>query len=549
MSPLHQARINYQPVLPKCLQPLEKLSIVSGKKIALEQNEEIAAQFPHTFEQPLLSFKSGEGHEHRPLRVGVVLSGGQAAGGHNVISGLFDALKRLNPASQLIGFCDGPGGIVKNKTIEITESFLRPYRNQGGFDMIGSGRTKIETDEQFQAAEQTVKTLKLDGLVVIGGDDSNTNAALLAEYFKNHQVKCNVIGVPKTIDGDLKNEAIEISFGFDSACKTYSEIIGNILRDALSAKKYYYFIKLMGRSASHITMECAFQTHPNMALIGEEIEAKGSTLAEIVGEMCDLVCKRSAQGKDYGAILIPEGIVEFIPEVKKLISELNALLAPDRPHQKKMESFSSVKEGIDYIAKHLSTSSMQCLKMFPQDIQLQLTMDRDPHGNVQVSKIETERLVISMVEKELEVRTKSGKYQGKFSSQPLFCGYEGRSCYPSNFDSQYCYALGHVAALLLDADKTGYMSALQGIAKPVEEWKAAGVPLVSMMHMEQRQGKMKPVIKKALVELNGKPFAMFKKQREAWMLADDYTSPGPIQFGGPKELTESTVLTLQYEAE
>jgi pyrophosphate--fructose-6-phosphate 1-phosphotransferase len=546
MSPLQKARVLYHPVLPRSLEKLASLAAVAEGKV--EAQEKIATQFPHTHGQPLLRFKQGAAElHHRPLAVGVVLSGGQAAGGHNVIAGLFDALKKLNPSSRLIGFCEGPSGIIKDKTLEITEQLLYPYRNQGGFDMIGSGRTKIETEEQFQAAEHTVKSQKLDGLVIVGGDDSNTNAALLAEYFRHRQVNCSVVGVPKTIDGDLKNALIEVSFGFDSACKTYSEIIGNILRDALSAKKYYYFIKLMGRSASHIAMECAFQTRPNLALIGEEIEAEGNTLAEVVAKICDLISLRATKGKNYGAILIPEGIVEFIPEVKLLISELNALLAPDRPHQAKIDQFATREEGVDYAMKFLSTSAVKCFSQLPKSIQIQLMEDRDPHGNVQVSKIETERLLMEMVERELLKRAQAGSYNGKFSGQPLFCGYEGRSCFPSNFDSQYCYALGFVAALLVDGGHTGYMSAVQDLTQAVESWRAAGVPITSMMHLEMRHGQPKPVIKKALVDLKGKPFAEFKQQRDHWVLHDEYTSPGPIQFAGPKELSESITFTLKLE--
>lgn len=550
ISPLQQARLQYKPVLPKILQKLDQLTpipLTNKSNPSHSDSEKLGTLFPKTIDQPVINFQPGKSSKPNAVRVGVVLSGGQAPGGHNVISGLFDALKILNVESRLFGFVNGPSGIIQNKSIEITEKLLAAYRNQGGFDIIGSGRTKIETAEQFLAVESTIKALHLDGLVIIGGDDSNTNAALLAEHFKARDIHCSVVGVPKTIDGDLKNEYLEISFGFDTACKTYSEIIGNILHDAISAKKYYYFIKLMGRSASHITLECALQTHPNMALIGEEIEQERKTLQDITNEICDLICARAFQGKDYGALLIPEGIIEFIPEFKQLISELNSLLAFERPHYKKIETFSSPQESIDYIMKFLGTGSVKCFKSLPKEIQTQLMLDRDPHGNVQVSKIETERLFIEMVNKELKKRKLADKYKGKFSAQPLFCGYEGRSCFPSNFDSQYCYALGYVAALLIDNHATGYMSSVSQLTRPVEEWQISGIPLISMMNLEQRQGKLKPVIRKALVDLKGNPFALFKTAREKWASQDDYRYPGPIQFFGPKELTDATVFTLTAE--
>jgi pyrophosphate--fructose-6-phosphate 1-phosphotransferase len=546
LSLLQRLRMEYKPKLPLILTKIESLAIEDQSGLRAPE-EQLRSLFPKTFSQPLLSFKEGTKKTHAPLKVGIVLSGGQAPGGHNVISGLFDALKKLNAHSQLFGFLDGPSGIVENRHIEITEHLLAPYRNQGGFDLIGSGRTKIETDEQFQAAYKTAKELDLDGLVIVGGDDSNTNAAVLAEYFLERRVKTKVIGVPKTIDGDLKNDYIETSFGFDSASKTYSEIIGNILRDTLSAKKYYYFIKLMGRSASHLTLECALQTHPNLALISEEIEAQNKTLKDLTIQISDLITERAKQGKDYGVILIPEGIIEFIPEFKGLIRELNNLMAPDKPHVSMMEKMASKEEKAAYVSKQLSPSSLQCFESIPLEIQAQLLIDRDPHGNVQVSKIETERLFIEMVKKELKNRQKKGEYKGKFSAQPLFCGYEGRSCFPSNFDCQYCYALGYGAAVLIDAGVTGYMSCVQDLFAPPEEWQVAGVPLVSMMHLEERHGKSKPVIRKALVNLDGEAFAAFKEQRGRWRLNDEYHTPGPIQFFGPHALTEATTLTLEYE--
>ncbi len=494
--------------------------------------EEVQALFPMIKGQRILRFKAGESPQSfEPMRVGVVLSGGQAAGGHNVISGLFDALKKLNPNSQLIGFLDGPAGIINKQTMELSTENIEPFRNQGGFDLLGSGRTKIETPEQFAASAKTVESLDLDGLVVIGGDDSNTNAALLAEYFRSKGLKTTVTGVPKTIDGDLKNQYVEVSFGFDTACKTYSEIIGNIMRDTLSAKKYWYFIKLMGRSASHITLECALQTCPNIALIGEELEAKEMTLQQVVTQMTDIVVERSNAGKDYGVALVPEGIIEFIPEVKKLIAELNDLLADGAKAN---------------VAEQLSDAPAACFESLPKEIQSQLLLDRDPHGNVQVSKIETERMLIAMVEQELQKRS---DYKGKFNTQPIFCGYEGRSGLPSNFDSQYCYALGHVAALLINHQATGYICSVQDLTLPVEDWKISGVPLISMIHLEQRKGKMKPVIEKALVELEGPVFAAFSDRRERWKAENAYRFPGPIQFFGPPELTEAITLTLDYEKE
>lgn len=549
-SRLQQYRLNFQPSLPKILQQLVSLHSTPSKQISadsVKDHDELSKLFPKTIDQPLLSFHVDESLQHRPLKVGVVLSGGQAAGGHNVISGLYDALKKLNFESRLFGFLNGPAGIVDNKFIELDIDKIAPYRNMGGFDMIGAGRTKIETVEQFQAAEKTIRDLDLDGLVIVGGDDSNTNAALLAEYFIGRNVKTRVIGVPKTIDGDLKNEEIEISFGFDTACKTFSEYIGNVLRDALSARKYYFFIKLMGRSASHIALECALQTHPNLTLIGEEIEAKKQTVKEITSALCNLISTRSVQGKDYGVVLIPEGIIEFIPECRALVGELNHLMSPDQPHSAQMEALSTGEEKVAYISKQLSESSVHCLNSMPLEIQKQLLLDRDPHGNVQVSKIETERLFIETVKAELSNRKKAGAYKGKFSPQPLFCGYEGRSCFPSNFDAQYCYALGHVAALLIDCGATGYLAAVQHLGDPVENWQILGLPLTGLMNIEMRKGKPKPVIRKALVDLSGTPFSVFKEQRDNWLNEDRYRYPGPIQFFGPSELTDDVTMTLKLE--
>lgn len=546
LSQLQQLRLQYQPSLPDILQEIGNLSAISRNN-SLQVNEKLENEFPKTFKQPFLTFSKGKNNSHNLKRVGVVLSGGQAPGGHNVIAGLFDALKKLNPNSRLFGFLNGPGGIIKNKSIEITADLLVPYRNQGGFDLIGSGRTKIETPEQFEAAEIAVKALDLDGMVIIGGDDSNTNAAHLAEFFLKTGCKTVVVGVPKTIDGDLKNEEIEISFGFDTACKIYSEIIGNILRDSLSAKKYYFFIKLMGRSASHVALECALQTHPNLALISEEVQEQSKTLHQITLEIADLICERAKEGKDYGVILIPEGIIEFIPEFKILIQELNALLAKDKPHAEKIAALNSTEEKCTYLASQLSSHASSCFQEIPHEIRWQLLMDRDPHGNVQVSKIETERLFIEVVAKELKRRAASGAYSGKFSPQPHFCGYEGRSGLPSNFDAQYCYALGHIAALLVDSNATGYICCVQNLSAPVNEWQIGAQTIARMMTLEQRQGKEKPVMRKALVDLKGRPFSFFKEKRQGWRLQDDYCCPGPIQFYGPSELTDAVTLTLAAE--
>ncbi|CCB91524.1 pyrophosphate--fructose 6-phosphate 1-phosphotransferase subunit beta [Waddlia chondrophila 2032/99] len=532
---LEEKRLEYIPKLPAILHDLRKLKTVNLKNSPGKASE-ISDFFPLTIGQTALTFTIDQDHEKTPLKVGVVLSGGQAAGGHNVITGLFDALKELHSKSQLFGFLNGPSGIVNNQTIELTEEILHSYRNQGGFDLIGAGRTKIETNEQFQGTLHTVKALDLDGIVIIGGDDSNTNAALLAEFFMKEGVRTRVIGVPKTIDGDLKNAYIDLSFGFDTAVKTYSGIIGNIARDSLSAKKYYFFIKLMGRSASHIALECALQTHANYTLIGEEINEEKATFQQITNRLSDVICRRAELSKHYGVILIPEGLIEFIPEFRTLIAELNEI---------KIDSELSKDERIQLAMRSISSESLECYKSLPRLIQEQLMLDRDPHGNVQVSKIETERLFIEAVKQELKRRKEKGEYTGSFNAQPHFCGYEGRSCLPSNFDSQYCYALGHVAALLIDANATGYMSCVKNLSRPIEEWQICGIPLTSMIHKEMRKGKLKPVIAKALVDLQGAPFQYFKKKRLQWEDEDDYRYPGPVQFFGPSEITDAVTLTLE----
>jgi pyrophosphate--fructose-6-phosphate 1-phosphotransferase len=547
-SLLQRHRLQYQPVLPSILRDLKSLIPIeeTKKKENSLADPAIKELFPQTIQQPVLTFKKGNLSSVQPLKVGVVLSGGQAPGGHNVISGLLDALKKLHPESQLIGFLDGPSGIIKNKSVALTEEKVAAYRNQGGFDIIGSGRTKIETPEQFEAAVQTLKSHNLDGLVIIGGDDSNTNAAFLAEFCCQQGVATRIIGVPKTIDGDLKNDFIEISFGFDTASKIYSEVIGNLLKDALSAKKYYFFVKMMGRSASHITLECALQTQVNLALIGEEVAAGKQTLKDVVHQIADLICDRAKKDKNFGVILIPEGLLEFIPECQGMIKELNGLLAKDESLAKRVGQAEG-QARLDLIKQHLSQASVECFSSFPEEIQRQLLLDRDPHGNIQLSKIETERLLIALVERELVHRQQQGQYAGKFNSQPLFCGYEGRSGLPSNFDCQYCYALGHVAALLIQSGASGYMCCISNLTQPVEEWEIRGVPIVDMLHFEIRKNKKQAVIQKALVDLEGPVFAAFKKERARWRVEDAYCCPGPIQFEGPRELTESLTLTLQYE--
>lgn len=513
MSPLQKKRLSYQPNIPKILEDFKNITFSAGQKTQAKGDvDQIQAQFPNTYGRSMMQAQPGDG-ACGPLRVGVVFSGGQAAGGHNVITGLFDALKTFHPESHLLGFLGGPSGIIEGSYRDLAEDELAEYRNQGGFDLIGSGRTKIETEEQFAKSLATVESLKLNGLVVIGGDDSNTNAALLAEYFIEKGCKTTVVGVPKTIDGDLKNEHVATSFGFDTACRTYSELIGNIARDALSAKKYTHFVKLMGRSASHIALECALQTHPNVTLIGEEVAAKGQTLSQIASDLIHVIESRSKAGKNYGIILIPEGLIEFIPEMKTLIQELNTLLA---------------KEGRS--PDQLSPEAKKTFDFLPQEIQQQLLLDRDPHGNVQVSHIQTEMLLSHVVKKKLERQS--------FSPVHHFFGYEGRSGLPTNFDATYCYSLGQVSALLIREKLTGYMSAVTGLTKPVQEWGMCAVPITSLMNIEMRKGKKKPVIQKALVDLSGQAFKQFERGREKWKLEDHYHFPGPIQFEGDPSYTD-----------
>ncbi len=537
LSPLQKERLEYRPVICDILRNLDSLDFQEMQDVVA--TPQIAPTFLHMAHRKTITL-TRKNVEGRPLIVGVVLSGGQAAGGHNVIGGLYDALQEMHPDSKVIGFLNGPGGIVRNKTIEITKELVDLYRNQGGFDMIGSGRTKIETPEQFRAAHHAAQENDLDGLVVIGGDDSNTNACFLAEYFASVACKTQVVGVPKTIDGDLQNKDIEISFGFDSACKCYSESIGNIQRDCLSAKKYYYFIKLMGRSASHIALECALETQPNLALISEEVQAKKLKLMDVIQMLVDLVRERSRNGQDYGVVLVPEGIVEFMPDISSLIQELNRLLALGSEESKTVERLFDEQEKINYVTNRLSGDAKELFSLLPRDIKLQLLLDRDPHGNVQVSKIDSERLLMQLTAQEV----KKADPSIKFSCQPLFFGYEGRSCLPSNFDANYCYNLGRLSALLVARERSGYIASFGGLTKQPEEWQPKATPIISMLVVEEREGKPKAVIQKALVDLKGKAFLDFASKRASWRQKDQYCQPGPMQYFGPREITDSVPISL-----
>ncbi|XP_059624483.1 pyrophosphate--fructose 6-phosphate 1-phosphotransferase subunit beta [Cornus florida] len=534
-SEVQNSRLDHSLPLPSVLKSAFK--VIDGPPSSAAGNpDEIAKLFPCLFGQPsamLVPGNSAECLSGKNLKIGVVLSGGQAPGGHNVISGIFDYLQDRCKGSTLYGFRGGPAGIMKCKYVELNSQFIYPYRNQGGFDMIRSGRDKIETPEQFKQAEETALKLDLDGLVVIGGDDSNTNACLLAENFRSKKLKTKVIGCPKTIDGDLKCKEVPTSFGFDTACKIYAEMIGNVMIDARSTGKYYHFVRLMGRAASHITLECALQTHPNITLIGEEVADKKLTLKNVTDYIADVICKRAEHGFNYGVILIPEGLIDFIPEVQQLISELNEILAHD-----------NVDEG-GLWKKKLKDQSLQLFELLPPAIQEQLMLERDPHGNVQVAKIETEKMLIQMVETELEKRKQKDSYKGHFKGQSHFFGYEGRCGLPSNFDSTYCYALGYAAGALLNSGKTGLISSVGNLAAPVEEWTVGGTALTSLMDVERRHGKFKPVIKKAMVELEGAPFKKFASLREEWALKNRYISPGPIQFIGPVSDSLSHTLLLE----
>ena len=544
-SALQKARAAYQPKLPSALWGAVKA--VEGEPTqSVADQEEIKALFPNTYGLPELTFEKDPkpAKATTPFNVGVILSGGQAPGGHNVISGLFDGIKAINKESRLYGFLMGPGGLVDHQYIELTSSIIDEYRNTGGFDIIGSGRTKLEEVEQFEKGLEILKELNIKALVIIGGDDSNTNACVLAEYYKAHNAGVQVIGCPKTIDGDLKNDMIETSFGFDTATKVYSEVIGNIQRDCNSAKKYWHFIKLMGRSASHIALECALQVQPNYCIISEEVEAKNMTLDDIVTNIANVVAKRAENGDNFGTVLIPEGLIEFIPAMKALIAELNDLLARTPDFATKGED-----EQRSFVLANLNAENAKIFESLPKGVARQLTLDRDPHGNVQVSLIETEKLLSEMIGKKLAEMKAEGKYVGKFAAQHHFFGYEGRCDDPSNFDADYCYALGYNAAQLINCGATGYMSSIRNLTKPSVQWVAGGIPITMMMNMERRNGKMKPVIQKALVDLNGRPFRKFAEQREEWAQNTCYMYPGPIQYFGPAEVCDQPSRTLYYEQE
>ena len=543
-SALQQARAAYQPKLPKALQGAVKVQEGAPTQ-SVDNQEEIKALFPNTYGMPLVEFVPGETENTKEMNVGIILSGGQAPGGHNVISGLFDQVKKLNPNNKLYGFLMGPGGLVDHDYVEITEELLKDYRNTGGFDLIGSGRTKLEKEEQFEKGLEIIRQLNINAIVIIGGDDSNTNACVLAEYYAAKNYGVQVIGCPKTIDGDLKNSQIETSFGFDTATKTYSEVIGNIERDCNSARKYWHFIKLMGRSASHIALECALQTQPNICLISEEIEAKDQTLNDIIENIAEVVAYRASQGNNFGVVLIPEGLVEFIPAIGRLIQELNDLLAAHGADYADLDKDAQRA----YILVHLTEENRATFETLPEGVARQLSLDRDPHGNVQVSLIETEKLISDMVGAKLAQWKKEGKYNGKFSALHHFFGYEGRCAAPSNFDADYCYALGTSAALLIASGKTGYMAIVKNTTARTDEWKAGGVPITMMMNMERRNGEMKPVIRKALVELEGKPFKAFVAQRDQWAKETCYVYPGPIQYWGPAEVCDQPTKTLELEQE
>ena len=545
ISALQKARSSYQPKLPKGLRG--NVDIIEGAPTeSVGDQAEIKRLFPHTYGMPLVEFAPAkEVKEYAPINVGIILSGGQAPGGHNVICGLFDELKKQNPKSKLYGFLMGPSGLVDHKYKELTAEVIDKYRNTGGFDMIGSGRTKLETKEQFDSGLEIIRQLNLNAVIIIGGDDSNTNACMLAEYYASINAGVSVIGCPKTIDGDLKNDQIETSFGFDSACKTYSELIGNIQRDANSARKYWHFIKLMGRSASHIALECALQTQPNICIISEEVEANNMTLDDIVNQICEVVVKRSEEGLYYGTILIPEGLIEFVPAFKRLIAELSDLLSSDLA---KIEAKGLKSDDLlAWILNHVSAENLPTLKSLPEEVAKQLALGRDPHGNVQVSLIETEKMLSEMCAKRLDEWKEQGKFKGKFAALHHFFGYEGRCATPSNFDCNYCYALGTSAAQLVANGKTGYMAIVKNTTAPAEEWVAGGVPITKMMNLERRNGQMKPVIKKALVLLDGEPFKELVERRKDWAVNTRYVYPGPIQYFGPLEVCDQCTMTLALE--
>ena len=543
-SPLQKARYKYSPKLPGMLRNgISEICVKEGNATqSVADQEKIAALFPNTYGEKEITFEKGENTSAAKKQVvGVILSGGQAPGGHNVICGLYDALKATSKENVLYGFKNGPIGLLEDNYVEFDDAYIDAYRNTGGFDIIGSGRTKLETEEQFAVAAKVCEKHGITAIVIIGGDDSNTNAAVLAEYFAAHNTGVQVIGCPKTIDGDLKNEDIECSFGFDTATKTYSELIGNIERDANSAKKYWHFVKVMGRSASHVALECALETQPNICLISEEVAAKKQSLSEIADYIADAVEKRSANGNNFGVAIIPEGVVEFVPEFKALIAEINELLAGNKTEE--FNALGSWEEKYAFIEKGLTAESMAVFAILPQTIQQQLFLERDPHGNVQVSLIESEKLFSALVKDKLTERG----FTGKFNALHHFFGYEGRCAFPSNFDADYCYSLGYNAFMLIQYGYNGYLSKVSNLSKPAEEWVAGGMPITKMMNIERRNGEDKPVIKKALVELDGKPFKYFEANRDTWAVETAYTYPGAIQYYGPTEVCDLTTRTLALE--
>ncbi len=548
LSPLQKARYEYSPKLPGMLRNgIAEIAVKEGEKTtSAADQEKIAELFPNTYGEPEVTFEKGQNTSASKKQVvGVILSGGQAPGGHNVVSGLYDALKATNKENVLIGFKGGPSGLIEDNFIVFDDAYINEYRNTGGFDIIGSGRTKLETEEQFKIATEVCKKHGITAIVIIGGDDSNTNACVLAEYMAAHKTGVQVIGCPKTIDGDLKNEDIEISFGFDTATKTYSELIGNIERDCNSAKKYWHFIKVMGRSASHVALECALECQPNICLISEEVKAKKQSLSEIADYIADAVEKRAADGNNFGVVVIPEGVVEFVPEFSALISEINELLAGSKADA--FNALESWAEKYAFIEKGLSKEAMEVFAILPQAIQQQLFLERDPHGNVQVSLIESEKLFAALVGDKLKARKAAGTYVGKYSVQTHFFGYEGRCAFPSNFDADYCYSLGYNAFMLIQYGYNGYLSKVSNLSRPAEEWVAGGMPITKMMNIERRHGEDKPVIKKALVELDGKPFKYFEAHRDEWAVETSYVFPGAIQYYGPTEVCDITTRTLALE--
>lgn len=550
-SPLQEERLKYSPKLPASLKNgINHLEVKMGEATnSVKDCEAIKDLFKNTYGKPIITFNSTDKEKTSEVRnVGVILSGGQAPGGHNVIAGLFDALKSANKENKLYGFLGGPSGIIDGKYIELTEEYISEYRNTGGFDIIGSGRTKLETQEQFEKSLAVCKKLNISAVVIIGGDDSNTNAALLAEWFVANNADIQVIGCPKTIDGDLKNDQIEISFGFDTATKTYSELIGNIQRDANSAKKYWHFIKIMGRSASHVALEAGLQTQPNITLISEEVEQNNMSLDDIVTDMCDIIARRAQNGKNFGIVIVPEGLIEFIPEMKRLIQNLNDLLT-ELEQDADYNNLTSGHEKFEMISQRLNKENVSVFESLPVLIKAQLLMDRDPHGNVQVSRIETEKLLIEMIKTRLSEMKDRGEYVGKFSDQSHFFGYEGRCAFPSNFDADYCYSLGYNAFALINSGATGYLSSVKNLTETSDKWIAGGVPITMMMNMEKRHGEFKPVIQKALVDLNGPVFKKLQDNREDWAMNDRYKFPGAIQYFGPASVCDLTTVTLQLEQE